>query len=37
LTKLIVENYNGKIQIESEVGKGTTVKIDLNMGKQILY
>lgn len=28
LTKLIVENYNGKIQIESEVGKGTMVKID---------
>ncbi|MEZ7498997.1 ATP-binding protein [Flavobacterium sp. Arc3] len=28
LTKLIVENYNGKIQIESEVGKGTIVKID---------
>jgi signal transduction histidine kinase len=29
LTKLIVENYNGVIQIESEVSKGTTVKIDL--------
>jgi signal transduction histidine kinase len=28
LTKLIVENYNGKIQIDSRVGKGTTVKID---------
>ena len=28
LTKLIIENYNGKIQIESEIGKGTTVKID---------
>jgi signal transduction histidine kinase len=27
LTKLIVENYNGKIHIESEVGKGTTVEI----------
>jgi signal transduction histidine kinase len=27
LTKLIIENYNGKIEIESEVGKGTTVKI----------
>lgn len=28
LTKLIVEDYNGKIQMESAVGKGTTVKID---------
>jgi len=28
LTKLIVENYNGKIQIESEVDKGTIVKIE---------
>jgi signal transduction histidine kinase len=28
LTKLIVENYNGKIQLQSEVGKGTIVKID---------
>ncbi|SDZ86493.1 Signal transduction histidine kinase [Flavobacterium gillisiae] len=28
LTKLIIENYNGKIQIKSEIGKGTTVKID---------
>lgn len=28
LTKLIVEDYNGKIQMQSAVGKGTTVKIE---------
>ena len=28
LTKLIVEDYNGKIQMESAVGEGTTVKIE---------
>jgi signal transduction histidine kinase len=37
LTKLIVENYNGKIQIESEVGKGTTGKIDFKYGETKFY
>jgi signal transduction histidine kinase len=37
LTKLIVENYNGKIQLQSEVGKGTTVKIDFRYGEPKFY
>ena len=32
--RIIVERHNGKIQIESEEAKGTTIKIELPIGRQ---
>lgn len=33
LCKNIIENHNGKIEVESELGKGTTFKISLPIKK----
>lgn len=34
LTKRIIEHYNGKVSIKSEEGKGTTIIINLPIGKE---